>query len=161
MKKTPITTLCYPLFALLAAPFLMQCTAPAADKAEQPEAEQTTVEVKTMTAESKTFVYEAETEWQPAGENVVRQILGYNNDIMTVKVKFLVTGAEGTPHTHPHTQTTYVASGKFRFTIDGETMDVSAGDGLYMKPNVLHGCVCLEPGILIDSFSPMREDFLK
>ena len=109
---------------------------------------------------SATFIYEAEREWQPAGENVVRQVMGYDGQVMLVKVKFLVAGAEGTPHTHYHTQTTYVASGKFEFTIGGEKRVVSAGDGLYMEPDVLHGCVCLEPGVLIDCFSPMRADFL-
>jgi quercetin dioxygenase-like cupin family protein len=54
-----------------------------------------------------------------------------------------------------------VASGKFEFTINGETKIVEAGDGVYMEPDVLHGCKCLEAGILIDCFSPMRQDFLK
>ena len=109
---------------------------------------------------SAKFILEKETEWENAGENVVRQIMGYNDDIMLVKVKF-ATGAVGTPHTHPHTQSTFVASGKFEFTVGGETKIVSAGDGLYMEPNVLHGCKCLEAGVLVDTFAPMRKDFLK
>ena len=41
-----------------------------------------------------------------------------------------------------------------------------AGDGIVRQimdvaPNLLHGCVCLEAGVLIDTFTPMREDFLK
>ena len=67
----------------------------------------------------------------------------------------------GAAHTHYHTQVTYVASGKFEFTINGETKVVSAGDALYMEPDVKHGCKCLEPGLLIDCFSPMRETFLQ
>ena len=50
---------------------------------------------------------------------------------------------------------------KFEFTINGETKVVSAGDALYMEPDVKHGCKCLEPGLLIDCFSPMRETFLQ
>jgi quercetin dioxygenase-like cupin family protein len=38
---------------------------------------------------------------------------------------------------------------------------LEAGDGYYVAPDELHGCVCLEAGILIDTFSPMRADFLK
>ncbi|RMF21080.1 MAG: cupin domain-containing protein, partial [Bacteroidetes bacterium] len=30
----------------------------------------------------------------------------------------------------------------------------------YVPPNVLHGCVCKKDGVLIDVFSPHREDFL-
>ena len=109
---------------------------------------------------SAKFIFESETKWENAGENVVRQIMGYNDDIMLVKVKF-ETGAVGTPHTHQHTQSTFVASGKFEFTVGGETKIVAAGDGLYMEPNVLHGCKCLEAGVLIDTFAPMRKDFIK
>ena len=112
-----------------------------------------------MDMESNNFQYEGEMKWENAGAGVVRQIMAYNDDLMMVKVKF-ETGAVGTPHTHPHTQATYVASGVFEFTTDGETKIAHPGDGIYMKPGVLHGCRCLEAGVLIDTFSPIRKDFL-
>lgn len=108
---------------------------------------------------STTFI-SGDKAWEPAGEGVTRQIMGYDGQVMLVKVKF-EKGAIGTPHTHYHTQTTYVASGKFEFTVGDEKKIVKAGDGIYIEPDVLHGCVCLEPGILIDCFAPMRADFLK
>ncbi|MDR0746221.1 MAG: cupin domain-containing protein [Mediterranea sp.] len=113
-----------------------------------------------MKTRSKTFLYENQIPWEPAGEGVVRQIMGYDGQVMLVKVKF-EKGAIGTPHTHYHTQTTYVASGTFEFTVGGEKKTVSTGDGIYIEPDVLHGCVCLEAGVLIDCFSPMRADFLR
>ena len=66
-----------------------------------------------------------------------------------------------TLHQHPHTQCTYVASGCFEVTIGDEKKVLKAGDGYYVAHNLPHGCVCLEAGVLIDTFSPMREDFLK
>ncbi|SFW51673.1 Cupin domain-containing protein [Sinomicrobium oceani] len=98
-------------------------------------------------------------EWEQAGEGISRQFVGYDTQIMMVKVKF-ETGAIGYEHQHFHAQTTYVASGKFRVTIDGEDKVLSGGDGFYIPPNVMHGAVCLEAGVLIDVFSPVREDFL-
>jgi quercetin dioxygenase-like cupin family protein len=109
----------------------------------------------------KQFLHENEVAWEDLGGNVERQILGYNDQIMMVKVKFNAAGATGSAHTHPHTQVTYVASGKFEFDINGEKQVVVAGDGMYMDPSLVHGCVCLEPGVLIDVFTPCREDFLK
>ena len=109
---------------------------------------------------SEVFLYENQKEWEPAGKGVVRQIMGYDGQIMLVKVKF-EKGAVGTPHSHYHTQNTYVASGKFEFTVNGVKKIVSAGDGIYIEPDVVHGCTCLEAGMLIDCFSPMRADFLK
>ncbi|MDH6535774.1 cupin domain-containing protein [Parabacteroides sp. 52] len=109
--------------------------------------------------ESKNFIFEKETIWENVGEGVSRQIMAYNDDLMLVKVRF-ETGGIGSAHTHPHTQTTYVVSGVFEFTTEGETQVVQTGDSVYIKPNVLHGCKCLEAGLLIDAFSPMRKDFL-
>lgn len=112
-----------------------------------------------MQKESKNFQFEKDIVWEHPDKGIIRQIMAYNDDMMLVKVKF-ETGAVGTPHTHPHTQATYVVSGVFEFTTDGETQTVKAGDGVYIKPGVTHGCVCKEAGLLIDTFSPMREDFL-
>ena len=88
------------------------------------------------------------------------QIAAYDEHLMMVKVKFNQ-GAVGTLHQHPHTQSTYVASGCFEVTIDKKKKVLRAGDGYYVAPNLPHGCVCLEAGVLIDTFTPMREDFLK
>ena len=65
---------------------------------------------------SNTFILENEKAWEPAGEGVVRQILGYDGQVMLVKVKF-EQGAVGTPHTHYHTHTdTYTYSNQYSCT---------------------------------------------
>ena len=65
-------------------------------------------------------------------------------------------------HTHPHEQMTLVMQGKVKFTISGEDHILSAGDVLHFPPNNRHGATMLdEEVILIDIFSPIREDFLK
>ena len=51
-------------------------------------------------------------------------------------------------------------SGEFEATIDGETKTLHAGDSFYVAPNKSHGAVCKKSGVLIDIFSPQREDFL-
>ncbi len=101
-----------------------------------------------------------EFELKQLGNGCARKVLSYNKDIMMVEVHF-AEGARGDVHTHPHTQCTYVRSGLFEFTIDGENVIVGPGDSLCFEPNVAHGTLCLEAGILIDCFTPAREDFLK
>ena len=108
---------------------------------------------------SDKYILTGNMEWEELGGGVSRKMLGYDNQIMMVQVKF-EKGAVGSPHQHFHTQTTYCAHGKFEFEIDGVKQLVSAGDGVYIQPNLLHSAVCLEEGILIDVFSPVREDFL-
>ena len=64
-------------------------------------------------------------------------------------------------HSHPHEQMTIVERGRARFTIDGDTRLVAAGDVLHFRPNVVHGATMLdEEVVLIDIFTPIREDFL-
>ncbi len=113
-----------------------------------------------MKTRSETFQYESKLVWEHPDKGIRRQIMGYDGQLMIVKVEF-EKGAVGSPHAHYHSQATYVASGKFEMTIDGEKAIVSAGDGFYVAPDAMHGAVCLEPGILIDTFSPHRADFLK
>ena len=69
-------------------------------------------------------------------------------------------GAEGALHDHPHVQSTYVESGRFRFSLGEETREVGPGDSFVIPPGLRHGCVCLEAGALIDGFAPRRDDFL-
>ena len=126
----------------------------------QPKGEPQLPDTEDMIQQSGNFIFAAETAWQDAGGGAQRQILGYNDNIMMVKVQFKK-GQKGDMHSHPHSQVTYVASGKFEFTVGDVTKIVEAGDALYKQPNIIHGCTCLEDGILIDCFNPMRENFLK
>jgi quercetin dioxygenase-like cupin family protein len=109
--------------------------------------------------ETAAFQFENEIPWEDAGHGVMRQVYGYNNQIMLVKARF-ETGGIGPEHKHPHVQVTYVASGVFELTIGGNKRLLKAGDGYYVAPDTLHSCICVEEGLLIDAFSPAREDFV-
>jgi len=91
---------------------------------------------------------------------VTRQVLADHTDLMVVAFRFKTQGAEGKLHQHPHVQSTYVKSGRFAFTVAGEKSEVGPGDSFVIPSNAMHGCVCLEPGTLIDTFAPRRDDFL-
>jgi quercetin dioxygenase-like cupin family protein len=105
------------------------------------------------------FQFEDQTPWIDLGNGIQRQMYGYDDKVMMVKVKFEV-GAVGQLHSHPHTQVTYVESGAFEMTIGDQKKIIKKGDGYYVPPQEVHGCVCVEAGVLIDVFSPHREDFL-
>lgn len=108
---------------------------------------------------SEKFIFESETNYEKVGIGVTRQIMGFDDQIMLVKIDF-ESGSIGSIHSHEHRQCTYVSSGVFEFQIGDEIKIVKAGDGLYMEPNIPHGVKCLEAGRLIDTFSPVRKDFL-
>lgn len=93
------------------------------------------------------------------GGGVQRRVLSYNEDLMTVEVAF-ESGAVGAVHTHPHTQCTYVLSGRFSYSIKDESIVLEPGDSIVVPSNLPHGTICLEKGLLLDIFTPMRKDFL-
>lgn len=97
----------------------------------------------------------------PTAENVTRQVLSDHPELMVVAFRFDAKGAIGDLHNHPHVQSTYVESGRFRFTLGDEEREVGAGDSFVIPSDMMHGCVCLEPGKLVDCFTPRRDDFLK
>ncbi len=96
----------------------------------------------------------------PSGENVTRQVLSDHPDLMVVAFRFEKAGATGALHNHPHVQSTYVESGRFRFTLGDTEREVGPGDSFIIPSDMTHGCVCLEPGQLVDCFTPRRDDFL-
>ena len=66
-------------------------------------------------------------------------------------------------HSHPHEQTTYIADGELLFLSEGdEPRHVRAGDLIAVPSGVPHSIQLLSPRArLVDSFNPIREDFLK
>ena len=109
---------------------------------------------------SKEFIMGDEVAWETVGQGVRRQIMGYDDKIMLVNVEF-DKGGIGPMHQHYHSQVTYVISGQFDLTIGDETKRMKGGDAFYIPPNVMHGAICVEKGVLIDVFSPIREDFME
>lgn len=107
---------------------------------------------------SKEFLKSNEVEKETVGEGVQRQIMGYDDKILLAKVEF-EEGGVGPMHEHHHSQVTYVVSGKFELTIGDETKMMEGGDSFYIPPHKMHGAICKEKGVLIDVFSPIREDF--
>ena len=92
-------------------------------------------------------------------EGIERQmVVGQNLMICRFRFRpFLVTPE----HTHPHEQMSMVISGQVRFLVEGEERIASPGDVLHFPSNCLHGATMMdEEVVLIDIFTPLREDFL-
>lgn len=110
-------------------------------------------------ATAATFVTSHDIGWEKAGEGVRRQVMQHGDDLMIVRVEF-ESGSIGPLHEHPHRQASYVIAGRFEVTIGDETKELGTGDVFYVPANTPHGAKALEGGVLIDVFTPVREDFL-
>jgi len=108
----------------------------------------------------KTHIKNSDIPVEEVAWGMTRQIMGHDTDLMLVRV-FFKKDAIGVEHTHPHQQVSYVEKGVFEVNIGGKKEILKAGDAFVVPVGILHGAVCLEEGILIDTFSPAREDFLK
>jgi len=92
-------------------------------------------------------------------EGIERQmVVGQNLMICRFRFAPLLVTSE---HTHPHEQMSLVVSGRVRFFVEGEERIASPGDVLHFPANCLHGATMMdEEVVLIDIFTPVREDFL-
>jgi quercetin dioxygenase-like cupin family protein len=110
--------------------------------------------------ELKNFFYNVDAPLENLGDGIKRKVLAYRKSLMVVEVYF-EKGAEGVVHHHLHEQIAYVLKGKFEFNIDGEKQVIGSGDTVFVDANKPHGTVCLEEGILLDIFTPFRDDFIQ
>ncbi|MEJ2196010.1 MAG: cupin domain-containing protein [Ignavibacteriaceae bacterium] len=69
-------------------------------------------------------------------------------------------GCDVPTHSHIHEQTGYMISGKMTFTIDGEDHFTEAGDSWSIPGNVEHSVKVHEDSVVIEVFSPVREEYL-
>jgi len=113
--------------------------------------------MKTQTA---VFIEDKDIAWEFPDAGIRRKVMAYNDQLMLVRVDF-EQGAIGTLHKHYHSQISHVESGVFEVEVAGQKKILRVGDVFNVPPDVIHGVVCLEAGVLIDVFNPCREDFIK
>jgi quercetin dioxygenase-like cupin family protein len=109
------------------------------------------------------IVKASETTATPIGAGRSRY-LAHTDHLMMVVVDFNDGPAPipDPPHSHPHEQVSYVATGELVLVMGAEKMHLSAGDLFTVPANVPHAVQTLTPHVrLIDAFHPIREDFLK
>ena len=92
-------------------------------------------------------------------EGVTFKSLAYGDKTHLTEFR-LAKGCNIPLHSHPHEQTGYLVAGKMIFTIAGETFQAEAGDGWNIAGNIEHGVEVLEDCLVIEVFSPTREDYL-
>jgi len=79
----------------------------------------------------------------------------------TLLAEFRLAAGSAVPeHSHPHEQTGYLISGHMTFHIEGEIHDAQAGDAWNIAGGIPHGVEVLEDSVVLEIFSPKREDYL-
>jgi quercetin dioxygenase-like cupin family protein len=79
----------------------------------------------------------------------------------TLLGEFLISkGAVIPVHDHPQEQTGYLVSGRIQFTVDGRQEVFEPGSAWCLPAGTPHGATALEECVLVEVFSPVREDYL-
>ncbi|SES07248.1 cupin domain-containing protein [Salipaludibacillus aurantiacus] len=90
---------------------------------------------------------------------VKRNVLSAEGSLMVVKVE-IEAGFEGDTDQHPEEQTCYLEKGKLEFDLAGDKKILNEGDTQYVPSNEKHRVKVLEDCVIIDVFSPVRQDLL-
>jgi len=79
----------------------------------------------------------------------------------TLLSEFRLEGGRSLPsHSHPHEQTGYLVSGRLGLIIGDERFDVKPGDSRCIPGDLVHAAEILEDSVVVEVFSPVREDYL-
>jgi quercetin dioxygenase-like cupin family protein len=89
-----------------------------------------------------------------------RRVLAYNDKLFLVEHE-MSKGWVGTVHSHPHEQVVYVVHGHLKITCQEKTADVRTGDAFVVRGGVQHGASAVEDSLVIDVFTPCREDYIR
>jgi quercetin dioxygenase-like cupin family protein len=89
---------------------------------------------------------------------LTRRVLATSEKMMLAEFTFQ-TGVTVPEHTHPHDQVGYVVSGRLRMAMGEDIRECEPGDSYHAPPGAPHSAVALEPSVVIDVFSPPREDY--
>ena len=88
-----------------------------------------------------------------------RRVLAYNEKLFLAEHE-MAKGWVGTVHSHVHDQIVYLVRGHLKVSCQGTTFELRAGDTFVVRGGVEHGASALEESLVIDVFTPFREDYL-
>jgi quercetin dioxygenase-like cupin family protein len=89
---------------------------------------------------------------------VHRRTMATTDEVMLCEF-FLEKDSIVPPHSHLNDQTGYVVYGRMEMTIGGEVCVCQPGDSYAIPGGVLHSARALVNSLVIDAFSPPRDDY--
>jgi quercetin dioxygenase-like cupin family protein len=86
--------------------------------------------------------------------------VGAHNEKIFLAEHRMEKGWVGEAHKHPHDQVVYVVTGHLLVVAGDQTFEIRGGDSFVVRGDVSHQASALEPSVVIDVFTPCREDYL-
>ena len=90
---------------------------------------------------------------------LTRRVLAYNEKLFLAEHQ-MVKGWAGAMHSHPHDQVVYIVRGYLKVNCLGKSFELRTGDTFVVRGGVEHGASAMEDSLVIDVFTPCREDYI-
>ena len=90
---------------------------------------------------------------------ITRRTLVHGSSMYQMRAT-LAAGSVMPAHQHSQEQIVHILLGHMRLIVDGTSHELVSGDSYYLASNVSHGVETLEETIVLDTFSPPRDDYL-
>jgi quercetin dioxygenase-like cupin family protein len=90
---------------------------------------------------------------------ITRRVMAYSPSVMLTE-HTLEKGAVLPEHSHIHEQLVYLVSGELVLEINGELFQMAVGDSIVVPSNAVHKATAVVPSVVLDIFTPAREDYL-
>ncbi len=105
------------------------------------------------------LVNEQENPWIDIAPGIKRRTICSGANMYQMRAE-LKAGSRLLEHSHAQEQIAHVLNGRMKLIVAGVPHELAAGDAFYLASSVPHGVETIEDTIVIDTFSPPREDYL-
>ncbi len=117
------------------------------------------METRTKTFPDLVVVPHTEGKESEPESGLKRRVLAYNDKLFLAEHE-MVKGWVGKVHSHPHDQIVYVVRGHLRITCQGNAFEIRTGDTFVVRGGVEHGAAAIQDSLVVDIFTPCREDYI-
>jgi quercetin dioxygenase-like cupin family protein len=97
--------------------------------------------------------------WIDIAPGIRRQTVTHG-PAMYQQIAKLDAGSRMPEHHHPHEQIVYILSGRMKLIVAGVPHEMAVGDSFYLASESPHAVDTIEDTLVLDTFSPPREDYL-
>ena len=97
--------------------------------------------------------------WIDIAPGIRRRTITHGASMYQMMAK-LDAGSVMPEHKHPQEQIVHVLEGRMKLIVSGVPQELKGGESYYLAANVPHGVETLEDTMVLDTFSPPRDDYL-
>ena len=100
-----------------------------------------------------------ENPWIDIAPGIRRRTITHGASMYQMIAK-LDAGSRMSEHKHPQEQVVHILEGRMRLIVAGVPRELRRGESHYLASNIPHGVETIEDTMVLDTFSPPRDDYL-